>query len=239
MIWSAVLAAFLASFVEFVEALTVILAVGATRGWRSALGGAAAATLVLAGLVAALGPALQRINLRAVQLAVGVLVLLFALRWLRKAVLRALGVIPLHDEAQAYASATARLGQGGSRHWDWPGFAAAFQVTMLEGTEVVFIVVALGAGGARLVPASLGAAAALAVVAALGVALHRPLSSIPENVLKTLVGILLAAFGTFWTGEAIGVAWPGGDAALSLLALFWAAVTLGLVALGRAGRMPA
>jgi uncharacterized membrane protein len=215
-----VLAAFSASLVEFIEALTVVLAVGAVRGWRGAIGGSGLALLVLSALVAALGPALTRIPLRLVHLGIGTLLLLFGLRWLRKAVLRAAGVIPHRDEAAAYARQTAALRGVGrpSGGWDALAVSAAFKITMVEGIEVVFIVIAIGAGGAGLlVPASFGAAVALAAVVLLGVALHRPVSMIPENALKFGVGVLLTAFGTFWIGEGLQIGWPGGD--LSLLAL--------------------
>jgi uncharacterized membrane protein len=221
----AVTAAFLASIVEFVEALTVVLAVGSVRGWRDALAGAAAALAVLALLVIVLGGALTRIPLDLIQWAVGTLLLLFGLRWLRKAVLRSAGIIPLHDEAAAFArQREAMRGEGTARRgaWDKMAFGAAFQITMLEGTEVVFIVIAIGAGGAGLlIPASLGALAALLVVVALGVAIHRPLASVPENALKFIVGGLLSAFGTFWVGEGMGLAWPGADwSILGLIAGF-------------------
>ena len=220
------LAAFLASLVEFVEALTIVLAVGAVRGWRGTLGGTGLALLLLLALVAVLGPALTRIPLGLVQLGVGTLILLFGMRWLRKAVLRAAGVIPLHDEAAAYAKQTASLqgigGIGGG--WDRVAVRTAFNITMIEGIEVVFIVIAMGAAGGGLLPASLGAVAALLVVAALGVALHRPVAMIPENTLKFAVGVLLCAFGTFWTGEGMGLAWPGEDwSILALVAGFLAA----------------
>lgn len=212
-----VTAAFLASLVEFVEALTVILAVGATRGWRGALTGAGAALVVLLVLVAILGPALTLIPLGIVQLAVGTLLLLFGMRWLRKAILRAAGVIPLHDEAAAYqAQTTAMRGLGGvSPGWDKVAFVASFKITMLEGVEVVFIVIAVGAGGVGLLlPASLAALAALLVVALLGLAVHRPLARVPENTLKFAVGVLLSAFGAFWVGEGLHVRWPGQDWAI-------------------------
>jgi Ca2+/H+ antiporter, TMEM165/GDT1 family len=205
-------AAFLASLVECVEALTVVLAVGSVRGWRSALAGAAAALVVLAAVVAALGPALTRIPLHLIQLAVGTLILLFGLRWLRKAILRSGRLIPLHDEEAAFAKSSAALrdGLGLVRSWDKLAFAAAFNITMLEGTEVVFLVIALGAGGTGLLlPASLGAVAALVVIAGLGLVLHRPLARVPENTLKFVVGVLLSAFGTFWVAEGAGIAWPG------------------------------
>jgi uncharacterized membrane protein len=221
-------AAFLASLVEAVEALTVVLAVGATRGWRNALAGTAAALIVLAGLVLALGPAAPMPN-RALLLIVGVLTLLFGLRWLRKAILRAAGLKPLHDETAAFARAKARLGPGGGDRWDATALAAAFQVVMMEGIEVVFIVAAITASGGARLAASWGAAAALAAVVAMGVALHRPLARVPENTLKFAVGAMMCGFGCFWTGEAIGVVWSGTDLALPGLSALWLAAGLGLV----------
>jgi Ca2+/H+ antiporter, TMEM165/GDT1 family len=219
-----VLAAFFASMVEFVEALTVILAVGTVRGWRGALMGAGAAIAVLLALVAVLGPALRAIPLTWIQIGVGALLLLFGLRWLRKAALRAAGIIPLHDEAATFDKETERLrGHGAAGGgFDAIGFAAAFQITMLEGAEVVFIVIAVGAGGPGLLaPACLGALGALMVVILLGVLVNRPLSQIPENTLKFVVGVLLSAFGCFWFGEGVGVTWPGDDwAILALIAGF-------------------
>jgi Ca2+/H+ antiporter, TMEM165/GDT1 family len=215
------LAAFFASLVECVEALTIVLAIGAVRGWRSALSGSAAALILLLAIVAAVGPALARIPINIMQLTIGALLLLFGMRWLRKAVLRAAGVIPLHNEAAAFAKETARLrALGGGRRWDLAAAFGSFQITMLEGIEVVFIVIAIGAGHAGLLlPASLGALAALLLVIALGLVLHRPLASIPENSLKLVVGILLAAFGTFWIGEGLGISWPGSDWAILGLAI--------------------
>lgn len=212
--WPSVLAAFLASLVEFVEALTVVLAVGTVRGWRGALIGSGAALGLLVVIVAALGPALTRIPLEDLQLVVGTLLLLFGMRWLRKAVLRSAGVIPLHDETAAFAKETETLrglgGRGG--RWDSVAITTAFEITMLEGLEVVFIVIAVGAGGAGLlVPASIGAVAALVLVVLIGAVVHRPLASVPENTLKLVVGVLLSAFGTYWVGEGIGIQWPGAD----------------------------
>jgi len=244
-------ASFLASLVECVEALTVVLAVGSVRGWASPLAGVACALAVLAAIVAALGPALTRIPLPLVQIAVGAMILLFGLRWLRKAILRSAGLIPLHDEAAAFQKSAAAIrssnaeaavssGPENSRRLDRLAFAAAFNITMLEGTEVVFIVIALGAGGTGLLwPASLGAVAALGVVTALGVALHRPLARVPENTLKFVVGVLLSAFGTFWVGEGAGLAWPGltsadTDLAIPVLMAAYLAVALCLVPLSRA-----
>ncbi len=227
-----VVAAFLASLVEFVEALTVVLAVGATRGWRGALGGSGLAMLVLLILVVVLGPLLTRIPLRAVQLALGALLLLFGMRWLRKAILRSAGIIPLHDEDALYASQRTALGgiAAPARGWDALAVSAAFKITMIEGIEVVFIVIAVGAAGrGLLLPASLGALAAFCVVVLLGVALRRPVSMIPENILKFAVGVLLCAFGTFWVGEGAGIAWPGADLSLIGLCIGFLLVALATV----------
>ena len=235
-----ILAAFFASMVEFVEALTVVLAVGVVRGWRGALSGSGAALLVLLAMVAVLGPALRAIPLEWIQRVIGALLLLFGLRWLRKASLRSAGIIPLHDEAKAYAEETERLrrvGQAGSG-FDHAGFAAAFQITMLEGVEVVFIVIAVGAGRPGLLaPACLGALAALAVVILLGVAVHRPLAQIPENALKLVVGVLLSSFGAFWFGEGLGVSWPGDD--ISVLGLIAGFALTALLATRLCSRRPA
>jgi len=232
-----VVAAFLASLVECVEALTVVLAVGSVRGWRSALAGAAAALATLAVIVAVLGPSLTRIPLHMIQLVVGAMILLFGLRWLRKAILRAAGLIPLHDEAAAFAKNEAAMRTRitkAARGWDRIAFAAAFHITMLEGTEVVFIVVALGAGGiGLLLPAAVGATVALVTVVALGLALHRPLARVPENTLKFLVGVLLSAFGTFWVGEGAGLIWPGLDLAIPFLAGAYLTIALCLVPMCR------
>lgn len=235
-----IIAAFLASLVEFVEALTVVLAVGVVRGWRGALSGSGVAMLVLLAIIALLGPALTRIPLTQVQLFVGGLLLLFGLRWLRKAILRASGVIALHDETAEFAEQTASLQRSGpiGRGWDKIAFAAAFKITMLEGIEVVFIVVAIGAGGVGLLlPACLGALAALLVVLLLGIIVHRPLARIPENTLKFAVGVLLSAFGTFWFGEGIGVDWPGKDwSILALVAGFMASAMIAIALCRRVHR---
>ncbi len=217
-----VVAAFLASLVEFVEALTIVLAVGTTRGWRTAMLGTAAGTIVLVVLVLLLGPALQVIPLTVLQLVVGVLLLLFGMRWLRKAILRAGGLIALHDEVQVFADETRQLSGAGRAlvaGVDAVGFVTTFKAVILEGLEVVFIVVAIGAVGGMLIPASLGAAAALVIVVLLGLVLHRPLARVPENGLKFAVGILIAAFGVFWVGEGLGLEWPGEEWALFGLAL--------------------
>ena len=227
-----VLASFLASTVEFVEALTIVLAVGVTRGWRSALLGTVAGLGALAGLVLALGPSLSAVPLPLLQLVVGILLLMFGLRWLHKAVLRAAGVLPLHDEARAFARETEALRtQAPTRRSavDAIAFVTTFKTVMLEGIEVVFVVVALGASGRLLVPASAGALLALALVVALGLWLHRPLSKVPENSLKFAVGVMLTAFGTYWAGEGIGLAWPAQDATILVLIAVFLALGLGLV----------
>ena len=216
---AATAAAFLASLVEFIEALTVVLAVGAVRGWRGSLTGAGLGLVVLLVLTAVLGPALSNIPLKTVQLVVGALLLLFGLRWLRKAILRAAGLIPLHDEAAAYAEERAELSRFGAAVSALDGIAVAtsFKIVMLEGIEVVFIVIAIGASGQLLEPAIVGAGLALLVVIALGLLLHRPVAAVPENALKFIVGVLLTAFGAFWLGEGVGGAWPGEDWSLPAL----------------------
>lgn len=219
-----ILASFLASFVEFVEAATIVLAVGTVRGWRSALSGTALALLVLSVLVLALGPALSQVPQQALQLVVGLLLLLFGMRWLRKAILRSAGVIALHDEDAIFHRETAQLRLvGGPAGWGLDPVATitAFKSVLLEGTEVAFIVIAVSAGGpGLLLPAAAGAAAAALLVLAIAAAVHRPLARVPENTLKFAVGVLISVFGIYWTGEGLGVAWPGGDLALPVLAAF-------------------
>jgi uncharacterized membrane protein len=230
---SVVGASFVASFVEAVEALTVVLAVGLARGWRPALTGAAAGLAALAVMVALLGPLVGVVPLHALQFVIGVLLLLFGLRWLRKAILRAVGVIALHDEEAAFAHETRELTEAQQRQaqgLDWIAGMTAFKAVLLEGVEVVFIVIAIGAARGRLGLASAGALAACIAVAAIGAAIHRPLARVPENALKFAVGVMLSAFGLFWTGESLGVAWPGGDAAILAFVALFLAVALSLVA---------
>ena len=226
-------ASFAASFVEAVEALTVVLAVGLARGWRPALTGAAAGLAALALIVAILGPLMSVVPLRALQFVVGVLLLLFGLRWLRKAILRAVGIIALHDEDATFARESRELSEGRREPhgFDWIGGLTAFKIVLLEGTEVVFIVIAVGAGRGLLGIASAGALAACIVVAAIGAAIHRPLARVPENALKFAVGVMLSSFGLFWTGESLGVKWPGSDASILAFIALFLAVALGLVAL--------
>jgi uncharacterized membrane protein len=230
------LTAFLASLVECIEALTVILAVGAVLGWRGALIGTGFALALLLAIVVILGPVMTLVPLQAIHLGIGVLLLVFGMRWLRKAVLRAAGVIPLRDEAAAYIRQSNRflaLGVGPDGR-NQTGLIPAFQITMVEGIEVVFIVVAVGAADRDLLlPASLGAFAALLLVSVLGVALHRPIARVPENALKFTVGVLTCTFGVFWLGEAVGVNWPGEDCSILALAAVVLAVALVLVQLAR------
>ncbi len=219
-LFPAVTAAFLASIVEVVEAFTIVLAVGTTRGWRPAILGTLAALGVLAAIVIVLGPALQFIPIHILQLIVGVLLLLFGMGWLRKAVLRAAGVLPLHDEAETFAEETAALKSqaGAPNTLQWIAGIAAFKAVLLEGLEVAFIVIAVGAGKGLLWEASMGALAACVLVLVVGVLVHKPLARVPENTLKFGVGIMLSSFGVFWTGEGLGVEWPGADLILIPLA---------------------
>ena len=232
----AITAAFLASLVEAVEALTIVLAVATVRGWRPAGVGALAGLGLLVLIVVMLGPLLDRVPLHLLQLAIGVLLLLFGMRWLRKAILRSAGVIPLHDEAMAFATETAELREQ-ARHrdsrLDWLAGLTSFKAVLLEGLEVVFIVIAVSAGRGLLVPASAGALAACLLVAGAGFAVHRPLARVPENILKFAVGVMLSSFGIFWTGEGLGVAWPGEDLAIVAFAALFLAVGLAAVALAR------
>jgi len=226
---TAFVAAFLASLVECVEALTIVLAVGTTRGWRASLLGAGASTVFLAVLVLIFGPALGRVPITTLQLVVGILLLLFGIRWLRKAILRAAGVISIHDEARIYEEEKALMREAGAApraRFDTIAFVACFKAVTLEGLEVTFTVLAIGAGGSLLV-ASLGAALAALLVIALGLVLHRPLARVPENTLKFIVGIMLTAFGIFWIGEGLRFPWPGQD--LALLGMIAALVLLSML----------
>jgi len=226
----AVGAAFLASLVEVVEAFTIVLAVGTLRGWRPAVSGTLAALGILGLLVVALGPVLDRVPIHLLQLMIGTLLLLFGMGWLRKAILRSAGVIPLHDEEATFVAETATLTRADGRKGrslDWIAGLAAFKAVLLEGLEVVFIVIAVGAGRGLLWSAAAGALAACVAVLAVGAVVHRPLSQVPENTLKFGVGVMLSAFGVFWTGEGLGVDWPGQDLALVVFAAIF--LTIGLM----------
>jgi uncharacterized membrane protein len=230
----AISAAFLGALVEAVEALTIVLAVATVRSWRPAGLGALAGLVLLALIVLLLGPLIGRVPLQALQLVIGILLLLFGMRWLRKAILRAAGLIALHDETTAFAAETSELRELARRNeakLDWLAGLASFKAVVLEGLEVVFIVIAVGAGRGQLIPASLGALAACALVAAAGLAVHRPLARVPENTLKFAVGVMLSAFGVFWTGEGLGVPWPGEDLAIVAFAALFLVTALAAVAL--------
>src|ERR1700751_254371 len=212
-----VLSAFLASGVEFVEALTIVLAAGLSRGWRSSLAGLGAATVVLAVIVAALGPALTHIPLQALRLVVGALLLVFGLQWLRKAILRASGYKALHDEDAIFARELAEAHDAAPVERagvDWYGFTLAFKGVLLEGLEVVFIVLTFGSAQGSIPLAAAGAACALVHVVGVGVAVRAPLARVPENTLKFAVGVMLTTFGIFWSAEGAGAHWPGSDGAL-------------------------
>jgi len=234
-----VLSAFLASAVEGVEALTIVLASGVARGWRSSLIGVGAAVVVLAAVVGALGPALTVIPLNALRLVVGGLLLTFGLQWLRKAILRASGFKALHDEDGIFAEelAQARTAEHVERAGlDWYGFTLSFKGVLLEGLEVVFIVLTFGSTQGSIPLAALGAGVAVVLVAAVGVAVHAPLTRVPENTLKFTVGVMLTTFGIFWSTEGAGGDWPGSDAALFAILAFVIAVSALSVAVLRRHR---
>jgi uncharacterized membrane protein len=218
------LGAFLASAVEMVEALTIVLGVGIVRGWRSPLIGAGSALVVLGVLVAALGPALRSIPIDDLRFVVGALLLAFGLQWLRKAILRSSGYKALHDEDEAYheqqqeAAGAADEQRAGL---DWYAFTVSFKGVLLEGLEVVFIVIAFGSAQGNMGLAAAGAATAAVLVVLAGVAARGPLSRVPENTIKFGVGLLLTSFGCFWAAEGIGIDWPGDEASLAGVIAFF------------------
>jgi len=229
-----VLSAFLASAVEMVEALTIVLASALARGWRSSLAGVAAATVALAAITAALGPALTQIPIKWLQLAVGALLLVFGLQWLRKAILRASGFKALHDEDAIFARELADA--EGAAHveragLDWYGFVLSFKGVLLEGLEVVFIVLTFGSAQHSIPLAAVGAAGALILVAGVGIAVRAPLARVPENLMKFTVGVMLTTFGIFWSAEGAGAHWPGADASLLGILGFVVVISLLLVQL--------
>jgi uncharacterized membrane protein len=228
----AVLGAFLASAVEMVEALTIVLGVGIVRGWRSTLIGAGTAVVVLALLVAALGPALKHIPIDSLRLVVGALLLAFGLQWLRKAILRSGGFKSLHDEDEAFREERARAAAAGDEQragLDWYSFTVAFKGVLLEGLEVVFIVIAFGSAEGHLGLAVTGAALALVLVLVAGLLARGPLSRVPENTIKFAVGLLLTSFGCFWAAEGAGVDWPGDEVSLLGVLAFFGGVSFVLV----------
>lgn len=224
-----VLAAFAASLVEMVEALTIVLAVGVTKGWRTALSATATALAVLLAIIVAFGPLISKLPLPVLRLVVGALLLVFGLQWLRKAILRASGWKALHDEDAIFEREVEALGgEGTSARIDGKGFAVAFKGVLLEGLEVAFIVVTFGATQHRVGLAAIGAGAAVVLVVVVGLFVHRPLARVPENSLKMVVGVLLTSFGMFWAGEGLGAKWPGSDAAL-LGIIAWVALVSALL----------
>lgn len=233
-------AVFLACVVEAVEALTIVLAVGLTRGWRAPMYGTGAALLILAAVVAGLGPALRLIPLQAIQLVVGGLLLVFGLQWLRKAMLRSSGIKAKHDEDAMYKKEVEKASGAAqtTSAFDSYSFRIAFMGVLLEGLEVAFIVLTFGTTQGNIPLAVIAAAAAVVVVAAVGVAVRSPLAKVPENTLKYAVGLLLTTFGTFWGAEGAGAKWPASDASiLVLLAILWV-VSLGVVQLLKRRQQP-
>ena len=215
-----VLVSFLASGVEAIEALTIVLAVGLTRGWRSTLAGVLAASVALAVMVAVLGPALTAVPIDALRVVVGGLLLVFGLQWLRKAILRAGGYRALHDERAIYLREVEAARSAASvqrADLDWYAFTVAFKGVLLEGLEVAFIVITFGSNGGSVAFAAAGAIAAVLVVAAVGVWARVPLARVPENTMKFSVGLMLVTYGTFWAAEGAGGDWPGGDVFLIVL----------------------
>jgi len=228
--WALVLAVFFASAVEAVEALTIVLAVGFTHGWRVALRGAVIALVILIVIVSVLGTAIVHyVPLAVLRTVVGLVLLIFGLQWLRKAVLRSIGLKALHDEAAIFESQVTLLKTQADRQ----GFLIAFKGVLLEGLEVAVIVISLGSSAHALGQASLAALAAVVVVAGCGLVISRALTEVPENKLKMVVGIMLTSFGTFWMAEGLGLHWPGGSVFLIPTVIWFALTVLGLVVLGR------
>jgi uncharacterized membrane protein len=210
------LSVFLACTVEAVEALTIVLAVGATRSWPSAISGVGAATLALAVIVAVLGPAITSLPIDLLRVLIGGLLLIFGLQWLRKAILRSAGLKAKHDEAEIYEVQAAEARAAGARHDGFDGYAftIAFKGVLLEGLEVAFIVLTFGANQHHVALAAAAAGLAILMVVVAGAAARAPLAKVPENTLKFAVGVMLSSFGMFWGAEGAGATWPGGDAAL-------------------------
>jgi uncharacterized membrane protein len=230
-------AVFLACAVEAVEALTIVLAAGFGRDWRSAFLGVGSALAVLIAIVAALGPALSLIPLEALRLVVGGLLLIFGLQWLRKAVLRASGLKAMHDEAAIYRAELAAVEAAPAHRRgmvsDWYSFTLSFKGVLLEGLEVAFIALTFGANQRNIPLAAIAALSAVVVVALAGIALRAPLARVPENTMKFVVGIMLTSFGIFWGAEGAGATWPGADAALLVLVPAVALFAVALVAVLR------
>ena len=236
-LWWLLLSVYLACAVEGVEAVTIVLAAGTSRDWRSALTGVGAGLAVLAGLVAVLGPALTAIPLDALRLVVGGLLLVFGLQWLRKAILRAGGLKALHDEDAVFAREAAAAAEAGTVGRfavpDWYAFTLSFKGVLLEGLEVVFIALTFGANQHAIGWAAVAAVAAVVTVVGLAVAVRAPLARVPENTMKFAVGVLLTSFGMFWAAEGAGAHWPGSDAAILALIAATAVAALAAVAVLR------
>jgi uncharacterized membrane protein len=232
------LSSFLASAVEFVEAITVVLAVGVTRQWRSSLLGTSAAIVVLVALVGVLGTAIATlIPIELLRLVVGAVLIVFGLQWLNKAVLRAAGVRATRNELANFGRQVAALAAEApipATGVDWVSFTVAFKGVLLEGLEVAFVVVTFGAAAGLLMPAAIGATLAGLVVLGVGVAVRRPLAGLPENHMKFGVGLMLVSFGTFWAGEGVGIDWIGGDLAILLLLAGYLLVSLPAIRLAAA-----
>jgi uncharacterized membrane protein len=231
---------FLACIVEMVEALTIVLAIGVTRGWRSTLLAAGAAAAVLGGVVGLSWRALEHVStssivvLHWIWLVVGALLLVFGLQWLRKAVLRYVGVMPLHDEEEKYKQVRAQSKKAGKdvqNGIDWYAFVVVFKGVLLEGLEVVFIVLTFGFAQANMGLGALAALAAFVLVALLGAVLHRPLARLPENAMKFAVGVILTTFGTYFGAEGVGVMWPHGQVAILFILAFYLSACGGLAIL--------
>lgn len=246
--WIGLVSSFLASGVEVVEAVTIVLAVGVTRSWRSAWYGVVSAAVLLALLVAVLGVTLATlIPLEALRIVIGTLLLIFGLQWLRKAIMRYTGMKELHDEALIYKREVSALSSqpgAGTRPGgalaaavpsaiDWVSFTVAFKGVLLEGLEVVFIVITFGLTAGNMTPAIIGSIAAAVLVVAVAAVIHQPLSRVPENTLKFVVGIMLTGFGTFWAGEGVGVRWPGADLSILGLLVFYAVAAGAMIMLLR------
>ena len=236
------LAVFLACAVEAVEATTIVLAAGTSRDWRSALQGTGCGLAVLAVIIAALGPAVSAIPLGGLRLVVGAILLVFGLQWLRKAILRGSGFKALHDEDEIYrrevAQAQAAAGQRRGAVADWYAFTLSFKGVLLEGLEVVFIALTFGSNQHDVPLAAIAAVAAVVVVAAVGIAVRAPLARVPENAMKFVVGVMLTAFGVFWSAEGAHAEWPGGDTALLWLVPTIGAFALAVVAVLRRAHRP-
>ena len=235
--WTLAGTSFLASAVEAVEALTIVLAVGVSRSWPVALRGAAFALAILAVIVALFGPLLHLIPIDQLKLVVGIVLMLFGLAWLRKAILRYSGRKALRDEDAAFAREVSAMRAAEDTQADRIGLVTSFKAVLIEGLEVAIIVVTFGAGSSTALGwSAAGAASAVLVVIVIGLLLQKPASRVPENTMKFVVGVMLTSFGTFWTGEGLGIAWWGADLSLLILAVFYLGVSALLVAAARAPR---